>query len=1015
MVIQVDPRNIAASGAQKSVSQAAARTGMDADQINRNNGMTKNSGIENIAQAEFGNQKPTATTGTYAEEMARQMGVKEIHSDLDVMDPANFISQCMTGEDAHDLSEETTPLDEYTSEQLERALARVSRQRQAKIEMAEAEADRLRQTEESIRQKAEEIAEDTRFASEVSRVMAQSDLPAHEDNLRALMVSYDKAGEVKLYNQEALAYLITNESKVTPGSIHDSLYGSGTVMLGKCDPKEAVKAGKSSESIDLIVREPLAAPDEERADGFDDVRPQIESRLREDGREPDEEKMQTARWLYQNDLPVTDENLKNIETVRALQEMDDTTLLQRLVSEMEDGVLAENADLSHMSRQEVQKLVERLVGTGDEELKREYPTEAGLASARRRLEEIRLTMTVASAREMTKLGVSIDITNLESMVSHLRTFEQEARGALLSETSLTFTELNRDRLADTVGAADQILGSPVELLSQTFTSRQTITMEELASQGKTLASQYQEGSTSRPVQADIFKSLENTYEAVGTQVRADLGDSIKKAFGNMKSMLAELGLPDTAANERAVRILGYNNMAIDIDNIIEMKIYDNQVNNLMKAMKPQVVQQMIAEGINPLECSLSQLEREVNRIHEEVQAEDIAFSAFLWKLDKKGDITPEERESMIGIYRLLDKIEKSDGAVIGQLVNEGRELSLKNMLEAVRTRKTGHVEASIDDEKEYAAGVRREGKTIDEQIEAAFVRSEVPLMKAILSPKAMKEFTGDLMEQSIEELDELCREAGESDEDMAPYYEGMAEEVRNTLEEADPMAGTFLREIALPESIKNIIAASDFIRNRNKLTEELWSQEEGEQIVEAFDEPEELDGVYAEIEKTHLETLEERRESDDISFDGIKEIARMAGHVSFMRALRRYRMYEVPVMTGQGVVDCKVTIRNGDSSEKGTVEIGVDSEEWGKLQATFKLSGGRVNGFVTAERTQSIDVFGKMLTELEKDLEESGFTMDGNSLLQGNRNSLQVGSSDEEPSNRDLYRIAKCFLRSISR
>ena len=93
----------------------------------------------------------------------------------------------------------------------------------------------------------------------------------------------------------------------------------------------------------------------------------------------------------------------------------------------------------------------------------------------------------------------------------------------------------------------------------------------------------------------------------------------------------------------------------------------------------------------------------------------------------------------------------------------------------------------------------------------------------------------------------------------------------------------------------------------------------------------------------------------------------------------------------------------------------MDSEELGRLCATFKLSGKKVNGIVTAERQDRLETWQRMMENLEKDLEESGFTMDGNSLVAGNRNSLRAGDSAEGAKNQELYRIAKIFLQSVSR
>ena len=48
-------------------------------------------------------------------------------------------------------------------------------------------------------------------------------------------------------------------------------------------------------------------------------------------------------------------------------------------------------------------------------------------------------------------------------------------------------------------------------------------------------------------------------------------------------------------------------------------------------------------------------------------------------------MTKEEKEAYIGIYRLLRQLEKTDGAAIGALLQQGAEPTLKNLLTAVRS------------------------------------------------------------------------------------------------------------------------------------------------------------------------------------------------------------------------------------------------------------------------------------------------------------------------------------------
>lgn len=1022
--------------------------------------------------AGFGQPRDMMASQTYGQTGENGLDVKEIHSDLDVMDPENFISQCMTGEDAHDLDEEKTPLEEYTEASLERALVRVKEQRAAKQETLDVEAEKIRETEKDIREKSEEIAADARLMEEMTKALANSELNTDEGTLKGIVNAVNMASGVGDFGDQAMRFMVMNESKVTPKSIQDSLYGSGTAMMGGRLQGEgnSTEAGSGSlpsgKGVAGVTADKVGVPDQDADDGFDGVRPQIEDRLSQDGVDVSRRNIDAARWLYQKQLPVTSENISQIDTVNALKEMDDETLLNRIISEMEDGVLAEDADLSNLSKEEVARLVEKLTDTSDEALRQAYGSadgsqrshgqrvpvgsEESLATARRQLEEIRLTMTVSAAREMSKLGVSIDIDHLQEMVDKLREFEQQAKEALFEEAELTATDMNRQLFGGTMDAAKSVLGSPVELLSYTFERRQTINLQTLSSEGLRLAEGYGRAASGVPgaeaggagvsgagavgdsaattVQRDIYRRMEGVYEAVGTQVRSDLGDSIRKAFANSSSMLEEMGLVVTPENERAVRILGYNRLEITEESINEMKTYDNRINTLMHDMSPQVVKRMIEEGVNPLELSLPELEREVERIHDETGAEDVTFSRFLWKLDKAKEISSEERESMIGIYRLLDKIEKSDGAVIGQLVSEGRDLSLRNMLEATRTRRTGHIDAEVSDESGVVEATAR-GTSIDAQIGTAFaggasngqervmselVRSQVPELKNHLSPEFFEKADKELSDMSYDEFSETVMEMPNAYDELTDYYDGRAEELRFELQELDDSVRAFLDNLQMPATIRNLISANDFVKKDMKEQAELWDEEESDELIESFDDPDELDAAYEKIEKSHLNRLEEVRESDDISYDSFAWTARMAGHISFLGAIRDYRMYEVPLMTEQGVMDMNITIREGKGSERGTVDISVDSETLGALRASFKLTGTHVSGFITAERGESVDAYAEMLKGLESDMEKIGFTMDGNALITGNRNSLQIGEAGDVP-NRDLYKIAKCFLMSVSK
>ena len=278
-----------------------------------------------------------------------------------------------------------------------------------------------------------------------------------------------------------------------------------------------------------------------------------------------------------------------------------------------------------------------------------------------------------------------------------------------------------------------------------------------------------------------------------------------------------------------------------------------------------------------------------------------------------------------------------------------------------------------------------------------------------LSPKVLREEQENALDMSLEALLEKCVSESGTEEQMASYYEQLAEEMRALAEDADGQIEAFLKALDMPETMANMEAARQMLSGKPGRYEKLWKKEESERVLEEFDTPEELDDVYDEIDREHTEELAKEKESADITCDDIASLARMAGSISFYRNIRNRQMYDIPLVTEQGVTNCHVTIQDGETRQKGTVEITMTLESV-RIQASFRVNGNRVKGFVTAEQQEGIAPCKQLLAEFEKDLEEMGFTMDSESLVQGSRKSLRTGNRAEGTKNQDLYRIAKAFI-----
>ena len=932
----------------------------------------------------------SGSSTVYTEAQARQVhnDTVELAQDSGIS-PADFISRCITGEDALALDDEETPLEDYTSSQLERALSRVKEQRSEKRQAVRDQVDQEREKKEAQEDAAIRNMAEAGVSDQILKQLQESGLSVSSDHVSRLAQAVSLTAQRSRISPASVEFFVRDQLKITPENINNGQYVSR--------------------------RMPYVEDRVADSQGFDEVRDQVAEILKKgaltlsdgamvtDDVMVSDDTMETAKWLYDHELPVTAENVRLCQQLEQLKELDDETLLGRIVDNIVDGVSPEKADLTKISREEASRAIRELVETEDDVLRQTYRTEADFISAKRQMEEIRLSMTIEAARAMSARGIDLDVSNLEKIVEDLRMQEQQAKEALLVETDLPLTEANAGQMADTIQAAKNVLTAPAGLLGTAMEAGEELTLAGL--------------SETATRQKEQFARMEQTYEAVGTEVRRDLGDSMNKAFGNIDEILGELGMEKTGMNQRAVRILAYNQMPLTEENIERMKEYDSRVTALMENLKPPVVAELIRREINPLDISLEDLDQAVKEVRESIVDEDISFRRFLWKMDHQKELTEEERQGMIGVYRLLDKIEKSDGAVIGKVIKEGRELSLSSLLSATRTRRAEGIDVSVDEEFGGLEDVVRTGLQIDEQIRAAYGSTVLEKLQHSLSPKVLKENGTAGMELSLEELLEQCVTEGETAEEMKPYYREMSERVAAAMEDPEGQIQQFLEALSLSDSAANRMLAMEYLGNGLTEYTRLWKRSESDALQDAFDEPDRLDDVYEELDGIHQKMLSEQKKNDDITYSEALSLAKMAGSISFYRSLRSHQTYEVPLVTEEGVTTCHVTIQSG-GNRKGTVEISVESDQLGKTEATFRVNGSHVKGFVTVENSEYVERYQGILAGFEKDLEENGFTMDSDSLIQGSRRSLHKMHDTHADRaggtrNKDLYQVAKCFLVNV--
>lgn len=817
------------------------------------------------------------------------------------------------------------------------------------------------------------------LARQLAQAMKEADLPCTEENVRGVMEALSLAQTLQTPGDGAVKYMLDNGMEPTIGNLYKAEY-SGSAAY-QANPEAAVDMTMFSDQIDAIIA---------RA-----------------GLSVDDTSKEACQWLLDNSVPLNEENLayymelKNLSlpvqaeallgsmaaAVAEGKSPQDALLVdgQSFADKAQDAcdVIGEATDedvayvVDHGMELNIRSLKEAMAHRSGEETAdsasgdaQEETAESSadgstaytqreldLLTARRQLEETRLAMTAQANYALLKKGIQIDTQPLAELVEALKETENQYYEQLLKGQGVEASETNVNLFRETTERVNDL---------------KTVPAYVLGAQGVKDASVAKVHDTGRAMR-DTFERANQSYETLMTAPRADLGDSIQKAFRNVDDILSDIGLEETEANQRAVRILGYNQIEITQESVAEMKAADEQVQRVFRNLTPATVTEMIRRGIDPLDMDFSTLNATAEQIKKETGANDErGFGEFLWKLERTEGISQEERASYIGTYRLIHQVEQSDGAAVGALVNQGADITMRNLMMAVRSeRRSGKMDYSVDESFGKVEGSGYSGTSITDQMEAAYQNNCVKDVADLLTPERMKVVasqTPDWEEMTPEQLKEALAQA-QTDDARKDY--AYAKEQLDQLSQSAKMTQdiyTVLQKYDIPNTMTNVMAMEAMVNDRNGVFRQIFGEsakgshkEENEeqlarakeQVLEEFGEaiasPEGLAAAQEQLAEVAENVMNGMIDSDDVTSLDIREMRLLSAQLSIGSMMAKEEQYAIPVQTESGVVGISLKVVRGDG-EKGLVDITMETKLHGKIAATFQAKEHGVSGLIASDR-----------------------------------------------------------------
>lgn len=646
-----------------------------------------------------------------------------------------------------------------------------------------------------------------------------------------------------------------------------------------------------------------------------------------------------------------------------------------------------------------------------------------LVSQKRFLEETRLMMTAEANYALLKRGISVDTQPLAEVVEDLKKLEDQLCKECLQNNQVEASDEHVQIFKETKRYVEEIKQQPVYALH--FESAQ-----------QTLPQIHEEGAK---LQAEL-KKANASYETMMTVPDKAYGDSIQKAFRNVDDILSSLGMEITEGNQRAVRILSYNQIELTPEHIRQMRAVDQEIQRTFQELTPQVTLELIRRDINPLDLTIAELNENIRVIESEIGYQEVErFSKFLYKLEQNKEISEEERSAYIGIYRLIAQVEKSDGAAIGSLVYADRELTMRNLLQAVRSAKKENKEYVIDDEFDGISSVSE--NKIDQQIEIAFQQRCVEEVHGRMAPERLSLLSQEqLQEMTPEQLKEyLTKDSDEQwEEEMEQVYAKEMLSYQKEVKEAGELPYTLLNRYHFTNSIVNVLAASRMIKDPNEMFQRMWKGRNTKtvenlknQVLERFGEslknPKELADAQETLADVAEHVMEDMIiEDPDVRYLDIKEMRLACRQFRICAEQAKEENYMIPVQMPDGnVTGVSLKIVHG-KEKKGRVDIFFESGRMGHVSVSLSMKNQRVTGTVLSEGTQEMEQLQKQMDRFTARAAEDGLQVElhlaqvnETSMQQYYLRSMQEGwkQETEEIENptdtKDLYLLAEKFIQSL--
>lgn len=823
-----------------------------------------------------------------------------------------------------------------------------------KIELAMHSDDYVNYGTAVSKDKIESVTGSAATAASVESRMQGADIAVNDESVAEVKSTLEKSKELKPLSENTKNYMVANGIEPSIAGIYQAQAATSSSISA-----DGVTIGRCVNAIS-------------DAD-FEALRPGIEKIIASSGLEVNDNTLADARAFIDAQIPVTKENLEykaqldaiDIEKIQA----DPDEMLNKILDNMKLGGKAENTLVTGSPIDDIRTALDTIN-------RAEYSDVANVVSKGETftIASLKLEMDARSFRiEYSAASVSTGNSEVRNQASDVQQAADKAYDTLVTARVLMSANASVYLVKNNIS----ILTTPIDELNLMLMEYEQadgmyeeaqIAYTDVLEARKTLNEIVRNPAR---VFASMFDKMNETYEAVGTQIRGDLGDSLKKAVqGSADDIIKELGLEGTDEDKEAIKILAANNMDMTKENVETVKSVNAMINNLIKNMKPETVLNMIKDGVNPMNASIEEVNEYLTEANDKASKDnEEKFSKFLYKLDRTNGITKEQRKQFIGIYQMMNIFTRDAGVAAGALIKQGAEVTMNNLMTAYNSRKHYDMDTVIDENTGMA-----EVSGIANYYSALFMANG-----GLVTPNTLKNVdnSSGIGEQSVEMFIEQLEDNYDAAAEEQYYEEYLKEQQAAVQAGAD-----ILRQIRNADTeinsgniqaVKAFLESGQFPDIRGVKTTRDYARDS----IEKIGHKEKLSLMYEEMKDETEEELQEvlSKAGDldtqiDVNYEGFLDLRLKDRTIGYIKNLALRHDYRIPYITDSGSTGMLKLTLVQDDDNKGRISVNMLSSVLGKVSVEAKADRDSLGMYIVSDTAVS-DEGSQLLDDMEESLKEA--------------------------------------------